>query len=661
MGGPVTLTHQDGVALITVDQPPVNALSTAVKSALLAALSEAAADPAVAGIVLTGAGGAFIAGADLREMDVPPVAPFLPDVIAAIDGVGKPTVAALGGAALGGGLEVALACRLRVARAGAVLGFPEVNVGLVPGSSGTQRLLRHVDFATTARLITAGKPIPAEEAERLGLVDRVVPVDTPTEALVAEAMALLRARMADGTLPGPTAARAAAALPDAATLAALRAETMRAAKGRAAPLKAFDLLVETAPLTFADGLQRERALFLSLREGEESRALRRLFLAEREAGRAALKAVAAVPPVAHVGVVGAGLMGAGIAFAALSAGLTVTVIETDDAALARGRERIGALISGAVQSGRLTASKAAALERALMLSVDLAALAPCDLVIEAVFESLAVKHDVFRRIEAVTRPEALLASNTSYLDLDAIAGAVADPSRVLGLHFFSPAHVMRLVEVVRGARTSPAALAAGVGLAQRMRKIPVVTGNCEGFCGNRILRAYRLVAEAMVEDGASPAEVDAAMVEFGFAMGPFAVQDMAGLAIAAANRALSPTFRPDGRRLDLVERLVAEGRLGRKAGRGWYRYPEGARQGEADPALDALLAAIRREKGVTPRSFSSDAITAALIGAIRSEAQAILAEGVVADPDSIALVMVHGYGFPAHKIAVLAAHDRHEN
>jgi 3-hydroxyacyl-CoA dehydrogenase len=635
------------IAVITVDNPPVHALSTPVRAGLIAAVRTIVQNPAIDAGVITTSGRTFIAGADMREMDGPLVEPQLPEVITTVAACAKPLVATLFGSVLGGGLEIALACRARIAAAGTMLGFPEVNIGLIPGASGTQRLLRMTSFDTAVRLVTSGKAITADEALRLGLIHHIVTGDPLAAAIELVSSGALRDQTA---YPASSAVEArAAALPDPLTSDALRDEVRKAAKGRAAQQAALDLMEMTAPLEYRKGVAEERATFVYLRSSREAKALRRLFLAERDAGR--LPELESITPreIRTIGVVGAGLMGCGIAYAALAAGYRVVLAESTADALERGRVRMQELMDAQTASGRLTAQKRGLVEAALMLSTDFAAFAACDLVIEAVFEDMAVKHDVFRKLEAVVGPHGLLASNTSYLDLDAIAAGLRDPSRFLGLHFFSPAHVMRLLEVVRGAGTSPQTLATGVSVGRRLGKIPIVTGVCEGFCGNRILKAYRIVAESMVEEGASPEDVDAAMTEFGFPMGPFAVQDMAGLEIAYANRKLKPAIAAEGRQLGLVEVLVEAGRLGRKNGRGWYAYAEGARNGLPDPAAAALISNYAVAKDIPQVMRSRTAIRDALLAAMKAEGQAILREGIVARPEDIDLVLVHGYGYPAHK------------
>jgi 3-hydroxyacyl-CoA dehydrogenase len=635
------------IAVITVDNPPVHALSTPVRAGLIAAIRAIEQNPALDGGVITTSGRTFIAGADMREMDSPLVEPQLPEVVATVAACAKPLVAALFGNVLGGGLEIALACRARIAAAGTMLGFPEVNIGLIPGASGTQRLLRMTDFDRAVRLVTSGKAIAADEALRLGLIHHIVADDQLGAAIRLAVSGALLDHAAYPTSPEVEARPAA--MPDPLTSEALRAEIKKAAKGRAAQQAALDLMVMTAPLDYRAGIAEERATFVYLRSSREAKALRRLFLAERDAGRVPELEGVTARELRTIGVVGAGLMGCGIAFAALNAGYRVVLAEGSDEALERGRIRMVELMDAQAASGRLAPQKRVLIEASLSLSTDFAAFAPCDLVIEAVFEDMAVKHDIFRKLDAVVGPKCLLATNTSYLDLDAIAAGTHDPSRFLGLHFFSPAHVMRLLEVVRGARTSPQALATGVTVGRKLGKIPIVTGVCEGFCGNRILKAYRIVAESMVEEGAAPEEIDAAMTEFGFPMGPFAVQDMAGLEIAYANRKLKPAMAADGRQLGLVEVLVEAGRLGRKNGKGWYAYAEGARSGTPDPAVKALVSNYSVAKDIPQVMRNRATIRDALLAAMKAEGQAILREGIVARPEDIDLVLVHGYGYPAHK------------
>jgi len=630
------------IAVLVIDNPPVHALSTAVKLGIVAGLDAVEHDSSVTGVVITTASKTFVAGADLKEMDRPLEPPFLPELLARIDAFPKPVAAALYGNVLGGGFELALACRLRVAAPGTKIGLPEVKVGLIPGSTGTQRLLRRVDFNTAVDVITSGKPMSAARALELGLIHQISSGDVRADTIAA-----LERAVAENKVPASSAS-GVAALPGA-DVGTLEASVKKAARGALAPLHAFRLLVETAPLSYEDGCKKERELFVQLRSSFEARALRHSFAAERNAGRAPDLAGIAARNLSHVGVIGGGLMGCGIAFASLTSGYAVTVVEGSDAAMDAARGRMDALFASSLGSGRMTEAKATELRSRLAMTTDYAKLGDADLVIEAVFESMDVKRAVFTKLDEVTRPDAILASNTSYLDLDAIADITKNPARVVGIHFFSPAHIMRLVEVVRGAKTQKDIVATSVAFARKLGKVPVITGVCEGFCGNRILKYYRIAGEAMLEDGASPQDIDAAMNFYGFPMGPFAVQDLAGLEIAYANRKNNPAKRPDGRPLDLLERVVDAGRKGQKNAKGWYDYAPGARRGEPSDEVMALLAQARAEKGITPRSFSRDEIIEKMIGAMRNEARKLIAEGIVGSPDDVDLVLIHGYGFPAHK------------
>ena len=624
----------DGVLVVTIDNPPVNALSAETRAGLCAALGHAEASDAIKGVVITGAGRIFIGGADIREFGQPPIEPQLPDVIERIEGFAKPIVAAVDGAALGGGCEVALACHGRVSGRKASFALPEVKLGIVPGAGGTQRLPRLIGIPAAIDLIGSGRSIGADEALRLGLVDAVAE-DAVNEAVAMTSAALRR-----------TGGLAVAPAP-ASEIEASAKRVLVKARGQAAPGEAVRL-VKAAVLPLKDGLAEERATFLRLRDSREAAALRHVFFAERQAGKVEKLEGVAPRPVGTVGIVGMGLMGAGIAVSALIAGYRVTGIEQAEEAAARGRQRIADLLDKAVQSGRLAeAARADCLAR-LDVAADPGRLAAADLVIEAVFDDAAVKTDLFRKLDGIVRPDAILATNTSYLDPDAIAAATARPERVVGLHFFSPANIMRLVEVVDCKATAPEVLAGALAFARKLGKLPVVSGVTEGFIGNRIFSAYRREAEFMVEDGAAPEEIDAALEAWGFPMGIFAVNDMAGLEIAWARRKRqAPQRDPDARYVAIADRLCETGRFGRKTGRGWYDYSTGARA--VDPQVTALIEAERAAKGIVPRRFSADEIVERLLAAMADEGAALLAEGIAARAGDIDLVMINGYGFPAHK------------
>ncbi len=635
----VSATTRDGVLVVTIDNAPVNATSADVRGGLEKALAHAETTDDVVGVVITGAGRTFIGGADIKEFGKPAIDPTLPSVIEKIENLSKPVVAALNGAALGGGLEVALACHFRVASPAAQVGLPEVKLGIVPGAGGTQRLPRLVGIPAALELITSGRSVKADEALKLGIIDEIAKDDLVGTAIsAAQNLAGKPLRRTGALTIAPN---------DPAEIEKAASKILAKARGQKAPAEAVRLVTSsTRPL--AEGLADERATFLTLRDSREAAALRHVFFAEREASK--VEGLEGVEPrtVNTIGICGLGLMGSGIAVAALGAGYSVIGLDQTPEAAEKGRERIIGLLERNLASGRLDQAGFEAQKARLSVTAQDADLAPCDLVIEAVFDDLAVKTDLFQRLDKVIRPDAVLATNTSYLNPDDIAAATAHPERVLGLHFFSPAHVMRLLEVVRCARTAPDVLATGLAVAKKLRKLPVVTGVTEGFIGNRIFSAYRREAEFLLEDGALPHEIDAALEDYGFPMGLFAVYDMAGLEIAWARRKRQAATRdPSARYVEIADTLCEAGRLGQKSGRGWYAYPDGKRT--VDPEVTAIIEAARAGKGIQPRSFSKDEIQERMLKAMAAEGDALLAEHIAARPSDIDLVMINGYGFPAHK------------
>lgn len=630
----------DAVLVIQIDHPPVNALSADVRAGLRAALAHGCNTPDVHAMVVTGAGKIFIGGADIREFGQPPVEPILPAIVADIEGAAKPVVAAINGAALGGGLEVALAAHWRIASPSATLGAPEVKLGIVPGAGGTQRLPRLIGIPAAIDLIATGRTVSAEEALGLGILDRVEVGDLQAAA-VAEARALMgKPLRRTGECALPTATHQ--------EIGGAEQKALARARGQIAPREAVRLVRLAGERPLPVGLAEERTTFLRLRDTDQAAALRHVFFAERAAAK--VDGLDGVKPreVKSAGVVGLGLMGSGIATAALDAGLNVIAIEQSEDAVAKGRSRIEALLDRALQSGRIDAAGKHDRLRRLIARADPHALEDADLVIEAAFDDLDVKCALFKQLDGIVRPDAILASNTSYLDPDRIAAATTRPERVLGLHFFSPANVMRLVEVVRCARTAPDVLATGLAFAKRLRKLPVVCGVTEGFIGNRVFSAYRREAEFLLEDGALPHEIDAAMEEYGFAMGPFAVFDLTGLEIAWARRKRQATGRdPKARYVEIPDRLCEAGRFGQKVGRGWYRYQDGRRL--VDPEVTAMIEAARAAKRMTPRTISASEITQRLLAAMATEGTSLLAEGIAARASDIDLVMINGYGFPAYR------------
>ena len=627
------------VLLVTIDNPPVNALSAHVRQGLTEALDHAATLEAITGVVITGAGRIFIGGADITEFGKPPVEPSLPEIIERIENFAKPVVAAVNGAALGGGCEIALACHGRIAGEKAGFGLPEVKLGIVPGAGGTQRLPRLIGLPQAIDLIGSGRTVKPAEALELGLADDMAadPLDAALPLVRTMAGQPLRRT---GMLPVPVAEQAAV---DTATR-----KILSKARGQAAPAEAVRLITAAAHNNLETGLTDERATFLRLRDSEESAALRHVFFAERSAGKVEKLDGVTLRKIEIIGIVGTGLMGAGIAVAALTAGYRVIGVEQTNEAAEQGRERIAGILDKSVQSKRLASATRDDCLARLTVTADAGELAAVDLVIEAVFDDLDVKTGLFQKLDGIVRKDAILATNTSYLDPDLIAARTARPERVVGLHFFSPAHIMRLVEVVDCKATEPQVLAGALAFAKRLGKLPIVCGVTEGFIGNRIFSAYRREAEFMVEDGAAPEQVDAALEAYGFPMGIFAVNDMAGLEIAWARRKRQAASRdPGARYVEIADRLCEAGRLGRKAGRGWYDYSSGERA--VDPQVTALIEAARAAKNIVPRAFTDEEIVTRLLKAMADEGAALLAEGIAIRSSDIDLVMINGYGFPAHK------------
>ena len=631
------------VAVITLNNPSFNSLGLAMRQRIVSTLSAAEADPGIRAIVLTGSDKAFSAGADVTELGTPRAVtePILSTVLAHIENCSKPVVAAVSGVALGGGLELALACHGRVALDSAKLGLPEILLGLIPGAGGTQRLPRLTGIDTALDLIQSGQPQTARQLADTGLLDQVV-----SDGLIDAARTLAQG-LSERSTPLP---RARDRLLDSSSTHELLAAQRDKLTPRQQLQPAYGALLEALAATtrpFEEGLQRERELFLQLVASPQSKALRHQFVAEREATKLPAALQAAPRPVNTVAIIGAGTMGAGIAICALDAGLNVILLEQDAAALQRGQQRVTDHYQGRVSAGKLKQSAAAACEARLSPSTDWAQLGRADLVIEAVFEELAVKQDVFQKIDQHARPGAVLASNTSYLDVDAIAGFTRRPQDVLGLHFFSPANVMKLLEVVRGSQTSADVLATGMALGKKLRKLPVLTGNAFGFIGNRIYNAYRKQCEFMLEDGAWPEDVDAALQAFGFAMGPFAVADLSGLDIAwRMRKAQAATRDPRERYVAILDQLCEQGRLGRKADAGYYTYAEGKKARATDAVVRGIIEQASLARGLIRRSLSATEIQRRALLAMVNEAALLLAEGVASRASDIDVVLVQGYGFP---------------
>jgi 3-hydroxyacyl-CoA dehydrogenase len=629
----VSLAIEDGVAVITIANPPVNALSAAVRAGLLAAAQQAAADPSVVALVIAATGRTFIAGADITEFGKPPMPPSLPDVIVAYEQLDKPVVAAIGGAALGGGLEVALGTHARIAGPGAKLGLPEVKLGLLPGAGGTQRLPRLIGAAAAVKLMSEGEPVGAQQALALGLVDQVVEGDLLAAAKTAakELIGEPPRRNSELTQLGPRDAFEA----EAAALLKRHPENPSVAA-------CIDSVRNCYELPFTQGMAAERSHFLRLVKDPRSQALRHVFFAERGAAHIpGLPAGTAPRKVARAAVIGGGTMGGGIAMCFANAGIPVVLIETGEEALQRGLARVAQTYDISVKRGSLTQELRDSRLSLIEGKLGLAAAADADLVIEAVFEEMALKKEIFGALDRIAKPGAVLATNTSYLDINEIAATTSRPEDVLGMHFFSPANVMRLLEVVRGAHTAPDTLQTAVQIAPKLGKVPVVVGVCHGFVGNRMLSARGGQVERLLMEGASPADIDAAITKFGFRMGPCAMGDLAGLDIGWRIR------KATGKRAAVGDALCEAGRFGQKTGKGFYLYEAGDRTPRPDPDVATLTAALSAAHGVTRRTIGAEEIVQRLIYPMINEGARILAEGIAARPGDIDVVWLNGYGWPA--------------
>ncbi|WP_044531289.1 3-hydroxyacyl-CoA dehydrogenase NAD-binding domain-containing protein [Herbaspirillum sp. B65] len=648
---PVHRARQGAILVVTIDNAPVNALGVAVRRGLLAAIEDGEADAGVAAILLTGAGRNFIGGADIREFGKPPQAPLLTELCNRIEACSKPVLAAIHGAALGGGLEVALAAHYRLVLANARLGLPEVQLGLLPGAGGTQRTPRLIGAQAALDMMLTGRHLSAKEALALGLVDRLAAGESAEQARAAglrELQALVQMglpvrRSRDGLALADTVATQAA-------IAAARAEASKKSRGLFSPHKIIDAVEAATTLPFDEGLALERQFFLQCLDSPQRAGLIHAFFAEREVQKAPETRNAQPRRIERIGVVGGGTMGAGIAVAVLDAGLPVTMIERDDAALARARAHVEKIYDAQVVRGRLTPEARSAVLARLHGSTRYEDLAAADVVIEAVFEDLAVKQAVFAELDRVCQPGAVLATNTSYLDIDAIAASISRPADVIGLHFFSPANVMKLLEIVVPRQVASDVVATAFALAKRLRKVPVRAGVCDGFIGNRILAVYRQAADTLMEDGASPYEIDQAVRDFGFAMGPYQVVDLAGGDIGWATRKRRAATRdPRARYVHIADRLCERGWFGQKSGRGFYRYPDGPRSGTPDPEVLALIDEERARAGITPRSFSQEDIQRRYLAAMINEGANVVHQRIALRPLDVDVTFLYGYGFPRHR------------
>lgn len=639
----VEYARRGEIAVATICNPPVNALSFQVRSGLMSAIERAIGDPEVQALIIVGDGSTFVAGADISEFGKPYEEPSLYTIIDAVMASPKPIIAAIHGAAFGGGLELALSCQWRVAVANAQVAQPEINLGLMPGGGGTQWWTRLAGPEVALEVAISGKPVGASQALQWGVIDRIVEGD-----LLDGALGFAR-ELVDGSIAPRqlTEARDKIQDVDPALFDDYRKKHQRKWQGQFAPWKIVDCIEAACKLSFAEGFALERRAFRECEYSSQSKALIHLFFAERVAGRiddGHGRAAAA----SRVGVVGAGTMGGGIAMCFANAGIAVTLIDASEEALARGLKAIAANYETSVRRGSLTQAKADAALARIESSTQYAALGAADLVVEAVFEDMAIKQEVFRRLDAVAKPGAVLATNTSTLDIDAIAGATARPESVVGMHFFSPANVMRLLEVIRGKRTDGEAMARTLATAKALRKISVVAGNAYGFIGNRILGAYGREADFLLEEGATPWQVDRVLREFGFPMGLFAMRDMAGLDVIWRIRQQENSTRaPHLRYSPIADRICEMGRFGQKTGKGYYLY-EG-REAKPDPEIEALIVGVSAELEIERQPISDQEILDRLLCAMVNEGARILEEGVAQRASDIDVVYVNGYGFPRYR------------
>jgi 3-hydroxyacyl-CoA dehydrogenase len=642
MMSPVSLRCEGAIAVITVDNPPVNALSQAVREGIVTRIDAAEADDTIDAIVLHCAGRTFIAGADIREFGKPPQEPYLPDVINRIEACEKPVIAALHGTALGGGFETAMGCHYRIAAGNAAVGLPEVNLGLLPGAAGTQRLPRLVGAEMALDMMLSGKPVKAAAAVEAGAVDRLADGD-----LLESAMAFATECVDSGPrrirdLPMPET--------DPALFDATRKRIAPRTRGLLSPEKIVRAVEIATESDFDAGCAAEREFFIECMASPQSAGLRHAFFAERGVARVpGIDRETPVREISKVAVLGAGTMGAGIAYSCLSAGLEVTLLDNADEGLARGVSSIHDLYDGGVQRGKISeAAREEGLSRfSTTQSYD--DLAEVDLVIEAVVESMAVKKEVFAALDGVVKQGAILASNTSTLDIDEIASATERPADVIGLHFFSPAHIMRLLEIVRGEKTSSEVIATSLALARRLRKIGVVVGNCAGFVGNRMLYCYGRENQLLLLEGASPEQIDKALYDWGMAMGPNAVGDLAGLDIGYKGRKERPDIPDDPRFYRVADVLVEMGRYGQKTGKGMYLYEAGSRRPVPDPEVTAIIEAEAEKLGIERRSIDDQEIVERCIYALVVEGARILEDGIASQAADIDVVWMNGYGFPRHR------------
>jgi len=629
----ITTERHGDVLVIVSDNPPVNALGAAVRIGLVAGIREAEGDDAIKAVVIRCAGRTFFAGADITEFSKPPVDPWLPEVVDIIEACAKPVIAAIHGTALGGGLETALGSHYRIAMPSAKLGVPEVKLGLLPGAGGTQRLPRVAGIEAAVEMCATGTPIGAKKAAEIGLVDRIAEEGTLAEAAIAFAREMIA--------QGPRPSRALPVKGDPAAIAAFAEANARKFKGFDAPAANIACVEAATRLPFDEGMAFERQQFAKLMMGTQSAAQRHIFFSERKAAR-----IDGIPDdiklrdIKRIGVIGAGTMGGGISMNFLSAGVPVTIVEMRQEALDRGTGVVRKNYEATASKGRITGAQVEQAMGLLNPTLDFSALAECDLIIEAVYETMEVKKEIFTKLDAIAKPGAILASNTSYLSIDEIAAVTSRPQDVVGMHFFSPANVMKLLEVVRGAKTAPDVLATAMAIAKKIGKVAVVAGVCYGFIGNRMLMPRQVEANKLLMEGATPQQIDKVHTDFGMPMGPFQMGDLAGVDIG---------WHRDPTRIENVrDALAAKGRWGQKTGKGYYDYDE-KRRPSPSPEVEAIIDEFRAKSGAVRREISDEEIIERTLYSMVNEGALILEEGIAQRASDIDVVWIYGYGWPVYR------------
>jgi len=642
----VSYQLQENIAVVTVNSPPVNALSQAVRKGILDGIKTAQADDSEA-IVIRCEGRTFIAGADITEFGKPPLDPWLPEVLTAIENSKKPVIAAIHGTALGGGFEVALACHYRCAVASAMVGLPEVKLGLLPGAGGTQRVPRVAGVKAALDMITSGNPVPAARAKDMGLIDEIITGDDLAAGAVSYARDLLASgaplkRIRDITINKETI--------EPGFFDNARKQLAKRARGQIAQDRIVSCIEAAVNLPMDEGLARERELFQELVKSPESAAMRHIFFAERQAAKIKdLPKDTPIRDIKRVAIIGGGTMGGGIAMCFANVGIPVTLLEVSDEALQRGLGIIRKNYTITVQKGKMSQEQMEQRIGLIQGSTDYAEIADVDLVIEAVFENLDLKKEIFARLDGVCKQGAILATNTSYQDVDAIAAATGRPQDVLGLHFFSPANVMKLLEVVRGEKTADDVLATSMAIGKKIGKVCALSRVCYGFIGNRMLGGYGREAQMLLLDGCTPEQVDSTLEEFGMAMGPLAMGDLAGLDVGYKARQARTDLPDDPKLYRMGTLLVEMGRYGQKTGSGFYKYAPETRQRQSDPEVEALIREEAARLGVEQRDFSKEEILARCFYPLINEGAKILEEGIAQRPSDIDVVYVFGYAFPVAK------------